>query len=438
MWDVYVPSIATADHSKLKTSRHPMINSVESNRFSVNSYPASQAHWRQDRIQTMENSQNRGRQIALAYAVSVGVWVSIALLLEWQYLVLVRMQKVPVSVADTLPMALARGLGFAFLTPPIFYIVRHYAVGKRHSAQRVIGYLAGAIPFVIIFSSIRFLLLPPWDDVLRKYVPRSWPALVGLVRTGFADQIVIYFAIVAGAHAYEYFKRAREEELERSELQQALAMSELQALRIQLHPHFLFNTLHGISTLIDSDPKTAKTMIIRLSALLRVALKHSFSDLAPLQEEIEFLQAYLDIEKLRLGKRLVVRFAIDPTTRPLLVPQLILQPLVENAIVHGISCNREGGWIEIATRHDKGAFEILIRNSVGGEARKGGGLGLQNTATRLKYLYNGGASLSFAVGEDKTATARLSLPALRSLGKIQTTEFSSEKRESGTYAGTDR
>jgi two-component system LytT family sensor kinase len=373
-------------------------------------------HPQEDKIQAMESSGNRGRQIALAYAVSVGVWVSIALLLEWQYVVLVRMQRVQVSLADTLPMALARGFGFALLTPPIFYIVRRYTVGKRHSVRRVIGYLAGTIPFVIVFSCMRFLLLPPWDDVLRRYVQRSWPALVGLVRTGFADQIVIYFAIVVAAHAYEYFERAREEELERSELQQALAASELQALRIQLHPHFLFNTLHGISTLIDSDPKVAKAMIVRLSSLLRAALKHASSDLAPLQEEVDFIQAYLDIEKLRLGKRLVVRFAIDPATSQMLVPQLILQPLVENAIVHGVSCTREGGWIEIATQQDDGgAFEIQVRNSVGGEGRKGVGLGLQNTATRLKYLYTGGASFSFAIGHDKTATARLVLPALRSL-----------------------
>jgi hypothetical protein len=374
----------------------------------------------------MENLRTRGRQIALAYAVSVGIWMSIALLIEWQYVVLVRMQRVQVSLADTLPMALARGFGFALLTPPIFYIVRHYTVGKTHTARCVIGYLTGTIPFVIVFSCIRVLLLPPWDDVLHRYVPRSWAALVGLVRTGFADQIVIYFAIVVAAHAYEYFERAREEELERSELQQALAASELQALRIQLHPHFLFNTLHGISTLIDSDPKAAKGMILKLSSLLRAALKHASSDLTPLQEEIEFIQAYLDIEKLRLGKRLAVRFTIEPATSRMLVPQLILQPLVENAIVHGVACNREGGWIEIATQQDDGVFEIQIRNSVGGEGRKGVGLGLQNTAARLKYLYTAGASFSFAIGNDKMATARLVLPALRSLGAPNDEEASLE------------
>ncbi len=244
------------------------------------------------------------------------------------------------------------------------------------------------------------------------------------MRTGFADQIVIYFAIVVAAHAYEYFERARKEELERSELQQALAANELQALRIQLHPHFLFNTLHGISTLIDSDPKAAKGMIVKLSSLLRAVLKHASSDLAPLQEEIEFIQAYLDIEKL-LGKRLAVRFTIEPATSQMLVPQLILQPLVENAIVHGVSCNREGGWIEIATQEDDGVFEIQIRNSVGGESRKGVGLGLQNTTARLKYLC-AGASFSFAIGNDKTATARLVLPALRSLRAPNDEEVSVE------------
>jgi sensor histidine kinase YesM len=99
----------------------------------------------------------------------------------------------------------------------------------------------------------------------------------------------------------------------------------------------------------------------------------------------------------------------------MLVPQLILQPLVENAIVHGVSCNREGGWIEIATQQDEEVFAIQVRNSVGGDGRKGVGLGLQNTAARLKYLYTEGASFSFAISNDKTATARLVLPALRSL-----------------------
>jgi hypothetical protein len=388
----------------------------------------------------MMKGRDRVRQVLTAYAISGVVWIGVAFLLEWQYLVLVRMQRVQVSLADTLPMAIARGLGFAMLTPPIFYIVCRYPVGKGRLAGRLIGYLLGAIPFVVVFSCIRFLLLPPWDDVHLKYVARSWGALVSLVRTGFADQIVIYFAIVVAAHAYKYFEQARAEELERSELQEALATSELQALRIQLHPHFLFNTLHGIATLVDTEPKIAKAMIVSLSGLLRTALKHSASDLTSLQEEVDFIRSYLDIEKLRLGKRLTVRFEIASETAQLLVPQLILQPLAENAIVHGISCNRDGGWMEVASRVLGESLEIEIRNSVGsGEGRKGVGLGLQNTTTRLKYLYNGTASLSFIVNEDRIAIAKLTIPALRSMGETSVTHSLRENIEKDhVYASSDR
>jgi sensor histidine kinase YesM len=180
-------------------------------------------------------------------------------------------------------------------------------------------------------------------------------------------------------------------------------------------------------------------MIVSLSGLLRIALKHSASDLTSLQEELEFIRSYLDIEKLRLGKRLTVRFEIAPDTAQFLVPQLILQPLVENAIVHGISCNREGGWIEIASRASGETLEIEIRNSVGsGEGRKGVGLGLQNTTTRLKYLYNGSASLSFTVNEGRVAIAKLTIPALRSMGQVTMTTALKESEKDHLYASSDR
>ena len=127
--------------------------------------------------------------------------------------------------------------------------------------------------------------------------------------------------------------------------------SDLQSLRTQLHAHFLFNALQGISTLTDSDPGRAKAMILKLSELLRAALRYGDSDLVALGEELKSIEHYLDLEGMRLGDRLQVRWNVQPETRRMLVPQLILQPLVENAIVHGIACCRGGGWIQItATR----------------------------------------------------------------------------------------
>ena len=187
-------------------------------------------------------------------------------------------------------------------------------------------------------------------------------------------------------------KRVRRQEAEKYEYQQALAASELQALKMQLQPHFLFNTLHGIATLADEDPKTAKAMIIKLSNLLRAALDRDSSDLIPLESELKFAREYLDLEQMRFGSRLRIEWVVAPETSQLLVPQMILQPLVENAIQHGIASLREGGWLEIATGTNNGTLNIQVRNSAGGKPSNGTGVGLRNVQARLKYLYSGDAT----------------------------------------------
>lgn len=142
-----------------------------------------------------------------------------------------------------------------------------------------------------------------------------------MIRGGFADQTFIYVAVVVAAHAYYYLKRLQREERERYKYQQALAATELQVLKMQLHPHFLFNTLHGIATLIDSDAKSAKAMIIKLSNLLRKALDRGSSDLIPLEEELKFLREYLELEKMRLGRRRRIEWQLSPEASRLLLPQ---------------------------------------------------------------------------------------------------------------------
>jgi two-component system, LytTR family, sensor kinase len=228
----------------------------------------------------------------------------------------------------------------------------------------------------------------------------------------FALQTWDYLVILVGAHAYEYFMQARNEELERAKLQQALAESALQALKSQLQPHFLFNTLHGISALIEVDRPLARAMVLKLSNLLRAVLQSGTADLIPLEEELKFAEAYLDIEKMRLAERLEIRWTISPDTRHILAPRLILQPLVENAIVHGAACSREGGWLEIRFERAEDRIELSVRNSVHGKGTPGSGLGLQNTRARLSYLYGDEARLDFAVDEDGIATAMLRMPAL--------------------------
>jgi two-component system, LytTR family, sensor kinase len=301
----------------------------------------------------------------------------------------------------------------AVLTPPIFAIVRAYPVGKPAGVARATVYVLGSIPFVIATACVRWLLLPPWDSPNQRFAHRS---LHGLVHSTFvfAGIIMEYFLIVVAAHAYQYFVRIRDQEVERAQLEQALAASELQALKSQLHPHFLFNTLHGISASIDTNPVRAKELIVKVSSLLRTALKYGNADLITLDEELKFVEDYLDLEKARLENRMQLRWRISADTRRVLVPQLILQPLVENAVLHGVACCREGGWIEVASRLNEAAVEIQIQNSVGGKRQEGTGLGLPNTRARLKYLYSNEATLSFDLGRDGIATASLVLPAFSS------------------------
>jgi two-component system LytT family sensor kinase len=371
------------------------------------------------------------RPVVRAYGLSIVVWCGLSLLMGVQYRVFDKAMNIHSSLFEMLLLAESRGFSFALLTPPIFYLAHRSIGGARNRFQYLLVYCLGVAPFMLLYACIRWTILPPWDAVLQQYVPRTKHGPLELIHSGFADQITMYIAIVAAAHAYWYFEKLRKQEMETIEFQRALAASELQALKMQLHPHFLFNTLHGISTLIDTDQACAKEMVVKLSGLLRGTLEHSSSDLIPLSEELKFVREYLDLEAMRLGTRLNVEWSIDPDTRPALVPQLILQPLVENAVRHGIACSRDGGWVEIAAKKRARTLELGIRNSIGGKRTPGLGVGLRNTEARLRYLYTDEATFTFAETDDHTATATLRLPAL-GCDPVGT------EMEEGTHARADR
>ena len=356
----------------------------------------------------MEVAWRKPSTIAWAYLWSISFWMGLAFLAAGEDKVRLRERGLHTSYWTALLVEGTFLLSTALMTPPVFAIVHRYPIAKPIRVGRVTGYVLGGILFTIACVGLRWIFLPPWNSPAQRFEQRS---LHGLV-TGFyvfAELIWNYMIVLAAAHAYEYFKRARDQELQ---LQQALATSELQALKSQLHPHFLFNTLQGISALIDTEKERAKTMVLKVSNLLRTALQCASSDVITLDEELKFVDDYLGVEKMRLEDRLEVRWQIDPAARQLLVPQLIMQPLVENAIFHGVACCRGGGWIEISSRRAGGMLEIAIRNSVGGKRQAGMGLGLQNVRARLKHLYEDEATLCFDQGSDGVAIATLVLPAI--------------------------
>jgi two-component system, LytTR family, sensor kinase len=349
--------------------------------------------------------------IVRAYLASFALWCGVAMLMGLQY-------QTPDHnhfwhwLAQFLSEAVLRAVNLGFWTPPVFYLVNRYLRLSKGRVRYWSAWSLGAFPFVLLHSTFLWILVPDYDDATQTYLPRTFQSWWDTIRHGFADQMLVYILIVVAAHAYEYLKRLRSEERDRYEYQQALAASELQALKMQLQPHFLFNTLAGVSTLVDVDAEKAKSMILKLSSLLRTVLDGGSYDLIPLESELKFVREYLDLEKMRFGSRLETYWVISPEASHFLVPQMILQPLVENAIRHGIAPAREGGWVEVEVGTHDGLLGIHVRNSTAGSGPRGTGLGLRNVEARLKHLYSGKAILHLNLAEDHTATASLVLPAL--------------------------
>jgi len=344
--------------------------------------------------------------------MSIAFWIPLSQIVGCQTYLVDRKEHLPVVLSTILLVDAARYLGVAILTPPIFHWVARWPI-DRVDVRRMAIYVLGYVPFSCAFAFIRWLLLPPWLEETLTWGPRSLVSLFHLAYGTFADVMVLYVVILVAAHAYSYFVRARNEEAERLQLRQLLTRSELQTLRAQLHPHFLFNTLQGISTLIETNAVAAQHMVSSLAALLRSVLHLGSVDLISLKEELVIVRAYLDIERMRLGSRLEVRWLLAPSADNYLLPQLILQPLIENAVIHGAAKARDGGWIEVKADIHDGHLLVEIRNSTAGTAQSGLQVGLANVQARLKHFYGDDARFEFAShAESSIAVARLVLPAL--------------------------
>ncbi|HKF50659.1 MAG TPA: histidine kinase [Terracidiphilus sp.] len=348
-------------------------------------------------------------RLARSYLWSISIWLALAPVDAWEDKIGLVDRGLHAPYGILLLRQCAWLLTAALLTPPIFSIVRRYPITGEHRVGRAAGYLFWSLPYLAASACIRTALLPPWNFAAQKFDHRTVTALISNIHP-FGFQLWCYLAILVAAHAYYAFVRTKAQELEQSELRQALAASELQMLKSQLQPHYLFNTLHGIYTLIDSDRAKAKASVLKLSNLLRASLEYGNSDLIPLAEELKFARSYLELEQMRLEERLQTLWDVDRETCEILVPHLTLQPLVENAIVHGIACCREGGWLRIASRKLGERVELEISNSVGGKSRQGLGLGHRNTAARIKHLYGDEGTFAFKIGPDDVAVATLSFP----------------------------
>ena len=205
------------------------------------------------------------RSVAIAYAWSIIVWTVVAGLVGVQQAYFeneIHRGEYRFVIFAVLAI---RFFDFALLTPPLFFVVHHFPIERKKPIRGIVRYLLGAIPFLVAFTIIRMTIAPVWDSGLERFVrfPLTFHDMTGVLFGTFGDQAAVYLALLGAAHAYTYFEQMRAEDLERAQLERALATSELQSLKSQIHPHFLFNTLHGIATLIDTDRSTAKAMVIK-------------------------------------------------------------------------------------------------------------------------------------------------------------------------------
>src|SRR5215813_6152286 len=305
---------------------------------------------------------------------------------------------------------------WAILSPLLFRFSRRFPIEFRPlNIRNLLLYFPALISFAgihqILHLAVLWSISPQWRQ--------RYPALIDCYRAyfafGFYIDLIIALLIVIAVHALLYYQSFRASELAQSSLKTQLAQAQLRALKMQLHPHFLFNTLHSISSLVLEDPPKANSMIARLGDFLRLTLENSDQHLVSLQEEAEFLRCYLEIEQVRFGDRLTVALELEPQTLSVQVPHLILQPVVENAIQHAVAPRATPGHIHIAAKRVNSLLQLEIRDNGPGMSSNSHpsaieGIGLSNVRARLYQIYGSNFRFELMNGKDGGLIVLMQIP----------------------------
>ena len=308
---------------------------------------------------------------------------------------------------------------WAILAPLLFRFSRRFPIELRPlNLRNLLLYFPALISFAGIHQVIHLAVL--WSITPRWR--RQFPALIDCYRAyfgfGFYIDLIIALLIVIAVHALLYYQNFRASELAQLSLKTQLAQAQLRALKMQLHPHFLFNTLHSISSLVLEDPPKANSMIAQLGDFLRLTLENSNQQLVSLKEETEFLRCYLEIEQVRFGDRLTVALELEPKTLSVQVPHLILQPVVENAIQHAIAPRATRGHINIEAKRLNNLLRLEVRDNGPGIASNDAllgteGVGLSNVRARLHQIYGSDFRFELMNGRDGGLTVVIEIPLQR-------------------------
>ena len=317
--------------------------------------------------------------------LSLTVFSFIALLWTVETYFFYKFNDVSINFWQTLNFSLKGWLIWAFFVPFIIELSNKYPLKKSKWHFTVPIHLTASILFSFLGEMIIYIGSNP-NPTIRGY-------LVSFLNTSLM-MIFVYWVITGISHLIEYQKKNREQKLKTAQTETKLTQVQLKALKSQLHPHFLFNTLHTITGLMFEDVFAANKMVAQLSDLLRMSLDKPNQHEVILREELEFIELYLNIQKTRFKDRLQVELNIEKDTADVKVPSMILQPLVENAVQHGISPNIKIGRINIASKRENGFLILEVHDNGKGmdfhnENKFVNGVGIPNTLERLKQLYPG-------------------------------------------------
>lgn len=333
---------------------------------------------------TTDQTVLRERQVGFTL-VLFGVATVIALLYSIERYFYSRVVGSPVSLTQLVPAELIFTYTWALLTPLVMSGARRYPVWGDVSLRNWAIQLAAMVAFVLVHLTLFSLSTVLLDS---RTTLASLPSLFSQsALTWTVLDSLVFCAIVVVHHAVVYYRVSKDRALRSSQLEARLAQSQLQMLRMQLQPHFLFNTLHSISALMHKDVRRADSMVAALSDLLRMSLQNIGAQEVALQSELDFLQRYVEIMSLRFGDRLRVSLDIDPETRDARVPNLFLQPLVENSFRHGFG-DLGNGSINISVQREGDMLRCdVIDDGRGLRTGHKEGVGLAATRQRLAHLY---------------------------------------------------
>jgi two-component system, LytTR family, sensor kinase len=301
---------------------------------------------------------------------------------------------------------------WALITAPIWWLATRYSIEGGRRLGRVLLFLIFGLVIAIAMDALLLQVREALMSPVGRFRRRPPPSFFGL---GFVDDLMVYFAVLGAGVARDYFLRYRSRLEETAWLQAQLAQARLDALRTQLNPHFLFNTLNAVSALVERDPRGVRKMIARLSDLLRYTLEESTEQEVPLHRELDLLGEYIELMQIRFQGRLNVEIHSDDDVRDALVPTLILQPIVENAMKHGVNQVTGNGQISLHARRDAENLVVTVTDNGpgpggGDDGDDGAGIGLKNTNGRLRELYGVQYAVTLRPADGGGTEARIVLP----------------------------